>query len=132
MYHCTFIFPNLIYCKHMRSLNTVNCSILQNLYLPKVIRDRNKQHAYKTSIVYPCFIIFYSIVPESPRWLLSNGKREEAEQIIKKLAKRNGKIVTDEMLSSLEADKHRSKGRLWQLFSTKTLAFRTIVIFINW
>ena len=111
----------------MRYLNTKLLFYRTHTYLRPYIDTHTKQALY-----IPVLLSFYSIVPESPRWLLSNGKRDEAEQVIKKLAKRNGKIVTDEMLSSLEADKHRSKGRLWQLFSTKTLAFRTTVIFINW
>ena len=73
-----------------------------------------------------------SIIPESPRWLLRNGKRKEAESILTKLAEKNGKPMKKEMLESLEADKDTSKGKLWQLFSTKVLAFRTSIIFINW
>lgn len=74
----------------------------------------------------------HSIMPESPRWLLSNGKRGEAIKIVRKIADRNGKTLTEEAISSLEAEKHAARGRLWQLFSTKTLALRTCVIFINW
>ena len=52
--------------------------------------------------------------------------------ILANLAKRNRNELTKEMLYSLEADKRNQKGKLWQLFSTKTLAFRTLVLFVNW
>ena len=76
--------------------------------------------------------LIYSIIPESPRWLLSKGKLEEATRIITKLAEVNGKQLPDRIISSFESDIGKTKGRVWQLFSTRVLAFRTIVIIINW
>ena len=78
------------------------------------------------------YIFYICIFPESARWLLSNGKREEALDILAKLAKRNKKELSKQTLYSLEVDKGNQKGKLWQLFSTKTLIFRTLVLFINW
>ena len=78
------------------------------------------------------FFTINSIVPESPRWLLSNGKRDEAMKIITQLAKTNGKPVDDGRLKALDSDNAHGTGRIWQLFSTKTMAFRTTVICINW
>ena len=74
----------------------------------------------------------YSFIPESPRWLLSNGKKKEARKILTKLAERNGKKLSDEVLDLLETDKDASTGKIWQLFSTKTLTARTAVICFNW
>ena len=82
-------------------------------------------------VSYLCCPI-YSIIPESPRWLLSKGKREEAMAIIEKLSRWNRKPLTKEMILSLESGGEATKGRFWQLFTTRSLAFRTLVIFINW
>ncbi|XP_006824129.1 organic cation transporter protein-like [Saccoglossus kowalevskii] len=40
-------------------------------------------------------IIYWWILPESPRWLLSVGKTERAKRIIKKIAKMNGVVLSE-------------------------------------
>ena len=39
--------------------------------------------------------LFRSITPESPRWLMTVGKIDEAAKIMMKLAKTNGVKVTE-------------------------------------
>ena len=39
----------------------------------------------------------YRLVPESPRWLVSKGRYEEAENIIRKIAKFNGKNLPSKL-----------------------------------
>ena len=49
-------------------------------------------------IIYSSLVcsVFWFFVPESPRWLISNGKVKEAQRIIEKAAKINGvKLSTD-------------------------------------
>ena len=82
--------------------------------------------------IWICYPDVCSIVPESPRWLLSNGRRDDAMAIVTRMVKVNGKTVDEKALSNLESDSAHGTGRIWQLFSTKTMTFRTTVICINW
>ncbi len=43
-----------------------------------------------------------SLIPESARWLLAMGRKEESVQILKKAAKVNGVLLSEETLESLE------------------------------
>lgn len=46
-------------------------------------------------------VVLYWIIPESIRWLLTKQRYDEADTIIKKIAKANGATVSDEDLSNL-------------------------------
>ncbi len=41
-------------------------------------------------------LIPYFWVPESPRWLILHGKKDEAVKVFETIAKTNGKELTDE------------------------------------
>lgn len=46
-------------------------------------------------------ITYLWLIPESIRWNLSKGRTEEAKKTLKKLAKVNGKHITDKELEIL-------------------------------
>ena len=73
------------------------------------------------------------MLPESPRWLISKGRVDEAKAIMTKGAKWNRKEVD---LSGLIKpsdcpDKHNELG-FKDLFSSKDILIITIVMFFNW
>ncbi|KAJ8315873.1 hypothetical protein KUTeg_008023 [Tegillarca granosa] len=71
------------------------------------------------------------LIPESARWLISKNKYKEAEKIIQKAAKVNKVTLTKDILDfkSLE---NPPKEYIWQLFTSKVLFLRSLVIFFNW
>lgn len=51
----------------------------------------------------PIFLIvsYYWLLPESPRWLISKNKFNEAKKIINKMARMNNKTVTEKSINAL-------------------------------
>ncbi|XP_046573280.1 organic cation transporter protein-like [Haliotis rubra] len=79
------------------------------------------------------FLSYWWLIPESPRWLMSKGRLQEAENIVRKAAKVN-KITLPETLfddKTMEAE-NEPKGKLIEMFTNKTLAVRSLILFYIW
>ncbi|CAI9729433.1 organic cation transporter protein-like isoform X1 [Octopus vulgaris] len=86
-----------------------------------------------SAVIYiPC-LIYWFFVNESPRWLTSQGKFEEAQNLYRKIAKTN-KIEFPEDDANLEAPiiSNTKKGSLIDLFKSRILFWRSLIIFFNW
>ncbi|KAH9508877.1 hypothetical protein Btru_050331 [Bulinus truncatus] len=69
-------------------------------------------------------------IPESPRWLLSQGRHKEARVIMERIAKSNKTVLPE---YSIDEDKGgKSKIGLIDLFKIPVLALRAVIVFINW
>jgi len=89
-------------------------------------------------------IILYSvhwILPESPRWLLAQGRLEEAENIVRKIAKYNGNpLPSDFHLIAPQSDDQQAKktgetGGIFtflNLFKTPNMRMKTLIIYYCW
>lgn len=75
--------------------------------------------------------IVLRLIPESPRWLISKERYTEAENILHRAAKVN-KVVLPEKIVDSKTIESAKEGRLWHLFTSRILFFRTIIIFWNW
>ncbi|KOX72165.1 Organic cation transporter 1 [Melipona quadrifasciata] len=55
-----------------------------------------------TSVPFVLLFSYYWIIPESPRWLLSKNRIDEAEVIVQRMAKINGRTVPNNFLRKME------------------------------
>ncbi|XP_007941928.1 solute carrier family 22 member 5 [Orycteropus afer afer] len=82
-----------------------------------------------------CALLWW-FIPESPRWLISQGRFKEAEEIIYKAAKINGIVVTTTIfdpteLQDLSSQKQQSHSIL-DLLRTRNIRMVTIMSIILW
>lgn len=57
---------------------------------------------YATTLPFLIFFVYIVYLPESPRWLMSQGRFEEVKKIMKNCAKINGKEFPHHLLPELE------------------------------
>ncbi|XP_013421049.1 organic cation transporter protein [Lingula anatina] len=83
-------------------------------------------------------IIAWWFLPESPRWLLSQGRYDEVVTIAKRIAKGNNKPLPDmdAFVQQCEEEMHLAQRnrryRFWDLFRTPTLTRTTTMIMFIW
>ncbi|KAI5617170.1 solute carrier family 22, member 13 [Silurus asotus] len=76
--------------------------------------------------------IYFWILPESARWLLTQGRQEEAKKIILKAARINGRNVPEYLLERLEAENTVQTGSMLDLFRVPSLRKRTLIMCYIW
>lgn len=85
-------------------------------------------------------VTYFWILSESVRWLMSKGRYEESETILKKVAHANKKQLSEKSLEALrasaEAEKTREKVKeemlVVRVFKSKSILFRCIVSPVWW
>ncbi|KAF7641235.1 hypothetical protein LDENG_00288140, partial [Lucifuga dentata] len=75
---------------------------------------------------------YYFILPESVRWLMTQGRKEEVQKEVQKAARINGRRVTDDLLDKLEMEGKSRRGNMLDIFRTAYLRKRTLIMGFNW
>ncbi|XP_066151265.1 organic cation transporter protein-like [Euwallacea fornicatus] len=79
------------------------------------------------------YVAIYRFVPESPRWLLTVGRQEEAIVVMTNAAKENGvKASIEEPLKTLINTSRSSNNTLKDMFSNAALRVRCLLLFLSW
>ena len=103
------------------------------------LANQRVRKALFTCVVYancyykPLLFFLPRLVPESVRWLTTHKRTDEAEKLLKRVAKTNKKTMPEETLGLPEDQKvtEREAGFL-DLFGSRSMAKKTVISWISW
>uniref|UniRef100_A0A8C7XD82 Solute carrier family 22 member 13b n=1 Tax=Oryzias sinensis TaxID=183150 RepID=A0A8C7XD82_9TELE len=76
--------------------------------------------------------VFYWVLPESARWLITQGKKEEAIKAVRRAAKVNKRKVPEDLLDKLEDEVTAKKGAMLDIFRISYLRKRAVIMSTVW
>ncbi|NWU81387.1 S22A3 protein, partial [Onychorhynchus coronatus] len=78
------------------------------------------------------FLLYYWVVPESPRWLLTRKKGEKALKIIRNIAKHNGKFLSPHYSEITISNEEVSNPSFLDLVRTPQMRRCTLILMYAW
>ncbi|UJR10527.1 hypothetical protein I4U23_014730 [Adineta vaga] len=84
------------------------------------------------------FMLFYFILPESPRWLVSKGHFDDAEKVLRNIAKENKRPFNEVAYQQMKEEQERNIGNkqnqagIMTLFRSKIMFIISINLFFQW
>ena len=85
------------------------------------------------SAPYICIFAFFPFMPESVRWLHSQGNNEKAMTLLKKAARFNGRSIPEGIeLAKADKDSKKKKQSIFTLFRTKESTFKVLTLCFGW
>lgn len=82
------------------------------------------------------FLALWWVLPESPRWLLALGRTKEVMTILEEAAKTNGRVLPHNLDKQLmpvnEEDEVAENVGVMDLFKTKSMRWKTFILFLIW
>lgn len=98
-----------------------------------------RQLQFAISFVPVPFLLFWFLMPESPRWLFEQGKNEKAVAVCEKMAKKNGRSLSKETWREAEDSGKKMRANSTpeslspvELFKRTKMRLVTINMMFNW
>ncbi|XP_025830476.1 carcinine transporter isoform X2 [Agrilus planipennis] len=129
-----------------RTLVTILINIAYSLALVSLaiivwaVRDwRNL--SLTTTLPFLLLFTLYKLLPESPRWLLAQGRYRDAEKILSKIARINGRKLPVNYIKYLKVKIEKEKAKekehkkiygVRHLFQTPNLRIKTLIVTFIW
>uniref|UniRef100_A0A8C2SXT1 Solute carrier family 22 member 2-like n=1 Tax=Coturnix japonica TaxID=93934 RepID=A0A8C2SXT1_COTJA len=84
------------------------------------------------TVTLPCcfLLLYYWCLPESPRWLISQGKTDQAKKIVNGIAKKNRKKMPSHF--EVNEDSGKQSPSLTDLVRTPQMRKNTFILMYNW
>uniref|UniRef100_A0A8C5DFH8 Solute carrier family 22 member 13b n=1 Tax=Gouania willdenowi TaxID=441366 RepID=A0A8C5DFH8_GOUWI len=76
--------------------------------------------------------LLYWTLPESARWLITQGRKEEALALIHKAAKMNGRTVSEDLLNNLEFERNAKPTTMLDIFKISYIRKRALIMNSAW
>uniref|UniRef100_A0A3P8SWS2 Solute carrier family 22 member 3 n=1 Tax=Amphiprion percula TaxID=161767 RepID=A0A3P8SWS2_AMPPE len=81
---------------------------------------------------YIFFLVYYWFVPESPRWLLSQNRSAQAQEITEAMAKENKKKLSSDFETLISDEGDSTSASLLDLIRTPNMRKHTLILMFNW
>ncbi|XP_045769654.1 organic cation transporter protein-like [Maniola jurtina] len=91
-----------------------------------------------TSLPWSFVLFYYFLIPESPRWLLTTGKKEKAIEVLTYIAKKNKRstenirTVVDKIQEEANSNNKEQFGSYLDLFKTPKIRTYTLLTAFVW
>ncbi|XP_034077836.1 solute carrier family 22 member 13-like [Gymnodraco acuticeps] len=97
-----------------------------------LIRDWRILQLVLFSPLLVLFTRFLWFLPESARWLITQGRKEEALKELQRAARLNGTTVPEHLLDKLEIEGTSGRRNVFDIFRISYLRKRTLIMGYNW
>uniref|UniRef100_UPI0037E8AEE6 solute carrier family 22 member 13-like n=1 Tax=Semicossyphus pulcher TaxID=241346 RepID=UPI0037E8AEE6 len=97
-----------------------------------VIRDWRNLQLVLFSPLLLVLAFYFWFLPESARWLMTQGRKEEARKVLERAARVNKRKVPEDLHDKLTMEHTIKKGNMLDIFQIPYLRKRTIIMGFNW